>query len=70
MTQRSVGGSPALSPFFWSFPHRALRPQDPAVPARVRAQALAGALFVLLRWWIEHDGPRRTATLGQKGKGP
>ena len=29
----------------------------PAVPRAVRAQALAGAMFALLRWWIDHDAP-------------
>jgi AcrR family transcriptional regulator len=26
-------------------------------PAPVKAQALAGALFALLRWWVENDSP-------------
>jgi AcrR family transcriptional regulator len=28
-----------------------------AVPTPVTAQAYAGALFALLRWWVDHDGP-------------
>ena len=27
------------------------------VPLPVLAQALAGALFALLQWWIDHDAP-------------
>ena len=27
------------------------------VPLPVMAQALAGALFALLRWWVDHDAP-------------
>jgi hypothetical protein len=27
------------------------------VPTPVVAQALAGALFALLRWWVDHDRP-------------
>lgn len=30
---------------------------DGAPPAEVRAQALAGALFALLRWWVDRDLP-------------
>ncbi len=29
----------------------------PAVPLEVVAQAYAGALFALLRWWLDHDQP-------------
>jgi len=28
-----------------------------AVPLPVKAQALAGTLFALLRWWVDHDAP-------------
>jgi AcrR family transcriptional regulator len=29
----------------------------PSLPAAVVARAAAGALFALLRWWIDHDAP-------------
>jgi hypothetical protein len=27
------------------------------VPIEVTAHAVAGALFALLRWWVDHDSP-------------
>jgi AcrR family transcriptional regulator len=33
------------------------RPGDDALPVPVVAQALAGALLALLRWWVEEDSP-------------
>jgi AcrR family transcriptional regulator len=36
----------------------ALSPEKPGgVPLPVKAQALAGTLFALLRWWVDHDAP-------------
>lgn len=32
-------------------------PDTAAVPIPVKAQALAGALFALLRWWLDQDAP-------------
>ena len=31
-------------------------PRGASVPSPVKAQALAGALFSLLRWWVDHEG--------------
>ena len=31
------------------------RPGEVVVPVRVMARASAGALFALLRWWVDHD---------------
>jgi AcrR family transcriptional regulator len=38
---------------------RRLASREPrnGLPVEPRAQALAGALFALLRWWLDHDTP-------------
>lgn len=33
------------------------QPGDATVPRSVTAQALAGSLFGLLRWWVDHETP-------------
>jgi AcrR family transcriptional regulator len=47
---------------------RRLLARDPAtlsVPASVAAQALAGALCALLRWWVETDTPYSAAQMDE-----